>query len=67
MVVAQLVEQVLPPQEIHGLNPDIGKILSTTCTIEKRKIKKKRPRIAVAVTFQKTKNCEQPKPNKANF
>ena len=34
MVVAQLVEQLLRTIEIHGLNPDIGKI-------EKMKIKKR--------------------------
>ena len=33
----------LPTPEIRGLNPDIGKILSTNCTIEKTKIQKKRP------------------------
>ena len=36
MVVVQLVEQFLPILEIHGLNADIGIILSTNCTIEKR-------------------------------
>ena len=41
VVVAQLVERSLPTPEIHGVNPDIGKILSTNCTIEKTKIKKK--------------------------
>ena len=41
MVVAQLVERLLPTPEIHGSNPDIGKILSTNCTIEKMKIKKR--------------------------
>ena len=41
MVVAQLVQQSHPIPEIRGLNPDIGKILSTYCTIEKTKIKKK--------------------------
>ena len=46
MVVAQLVERLLPTSEIRGLNPDIGKILSTNCTIEKTKIKKKRPGMA---------------------
>ena len=40
--MAQLVEQSLLTPEIRGLNPDIGKILSTNCTIEKTKIKKKR-------------------------
>ena len=30
-------------REICGLNPDIGKIISTNCTIEKTKIRKKRP------------------------
>ena len=46
MIVAQLVERSLPIPEIHGLNPDIGKILSTNCPIEKMKIKKKRPGLA---------------------
>ena len=43
MVVAQLVERSLPTPEIRGLNPDIGKVLSTNCTLEKMKIKKKMP------------------------
>ena len=43
VVVAQLVEQSLPTPGIRGLNPDVGKIKSTNCTIEKTKIKKKRP------------------------
>ena len=43
MIVAQLVERSLPIPKIRGLNPDIGKILSTNFTIEKTKIKKKRP------------------------
>ena len=42
----QLVERSLPTPEIHGLNPEIGKILSTNCTIEKMKLKKKRPGMA---------------------
>ena len=42
VVVAQLVEWLLPTPEFRGLNPDIGEILSTNCTIEKKKIKKKR-------------------------
>ena len=42
VVVAQLVEQLLPTPEIHGSNPDISKILSTNCTTEITKIKKKR-------------------------
>ena len=46
VVVAQLVERLLLTQEIRGLNPDIGEILSTKCTIEKTKIKKKRPGMA---------------------
>ena len=46
MVVAQMVEWSLPPPEIRGLNPDIGEILSTNCTIEKTKIKKKRAGMA---------------------
>ena len=41
--MALLVELSLPTPEIGGLNPDIGKILSTNGTIEKTKIKKKRP------------------------
>ena len=46
VVVAQLVEWSLPTSEIHGSNPDIGKILSTNRSIEKTKIKKKRPGMA---------------------
>ena len=42
VVVAQLVERLLPTPEIRGSNPDIGIILSTNCTIEETKIKKKR-------------------------
>ena len=41
VVVVQLVERLLPTLEIRGLNPDIGKILSTNCTIEKTKINKR--------------------------
>ena len=45
VVVAQLVERLLPTLEICGSNPIIGKILSTklstNCIIEKTKIKKK--------------------------
>ena len=44
--MAQLVEQSLPTPGIRGLNPDMGKIKSTNCTIEKTKIKKKRPGMA---------------------
>ena len=46
VVVAQLVEQLLPIPEVHGSNPVIGKTLYCTFTvncIEKTKIKKKRP------------------------
>ena len=39
--LAQLVEWLLPTLEICGLDLDIGKILSTYCTIEKTKMKKK--------------------------
>ena len=41
MVVEQLVERSLLTPEICGSNPDIGKILSTNCTIEKTKNKEK--------------------------
>ena len=46
MVSAQLVERLLPTSEIRGSNPVIDKILSVNCTIEKTKIKKKRPGMA---------------------
>ena len=46
VVVAQLVERSLPTSEIRGLNPDVGKSLFTNCTIEKTKIKIKRPGMA---------------------
>ena len=42
VVVAQLVERLLSTPEICGLSPDISKMLSTNCRIEKTKIKKKR-------------------------
>ena len=51
VVVAQLIEQSLPTPEIRGSNPDIGKILSANYTIEKTKIKKKRPGMPI---FKKT-------------
>ena len=44
--MAQLIERLLPTPEIRSSNPDIGKILSTHCTIEKTKIKKKRQAMA---------------------
>ena len=40
VVVAHLIERSLSTPEIRGLNPDIGKILSTNSTIEKTKVKK---------------------------
>ena len=46
VVVAQLVEWSLPTPEIRNSNPDISKILSSNCTIEKTKIMKKRPGMA---------------------
>ena len=48
MVVAQLVEQLLPTPEIRGLNPNIGIVLFSNCKlqIENTKIKKKRPGMA---------------------
>ena len=46
LVAAQLVEQLLPTPEIRSSNPDIGKILSTNCVIEKTKIKKTRSGMA---------------------
>ena len=46
MVVAQLVERSPPTPKIRSSNPDIGKILSTKCEIEKTKIKKKKPGMA---------------------
>ena len=46
MVVAQLVDRLPLTTEIRGSNPDIDKILSTNCAIEKTKIMKKRQRMA---------------------
>ena len=34
VVVAQLVEQLLPTQEIRGSNPNIGKVLSNNCALK---------------------------------
>ena len=54
VVVAQLVERLLPMPEVCGLNPVIGKLLYLTFSclptvnyIEKTKIKKKRPGMAI--------------------
>ena len=44
--MAQLVEQSLETPEIRGSKLVIGKILSTNGTIEKTKVKKKRPGMA---------------------
>ena len=44
--MAQWVERSLPTPEIGSSNPDMGEILFTNCTIEKMKIKKKRPGMA---------------------
>ena len=49
VVVAQLVERLLPIPEVRGSNPVIGKIntehmFTVNCT-KKTKIKKKRPRM----------------------
>ena len=41
-----MVERSLLTPEIRGSNPDIGEILSAKCTVEKTKIKKKRPGMA---------------------
>ena len=51
VVVAQLVERLLPIPEVRGSNPVIGKDLNLTFVycqlcIEKTKIKKKRPGMA---------------------
>ena len=40
VVVAQLLDRSLLTPEIRGSNPDIGKSLSTNCTIDKTKTKK---------------------------
>ena len=35
-VVAQLVEWLLPTPEIHGSNPNIDKVLSTNCNLNRK-------------------------------
>ena len=45
VVVAQLVERLLPTSEVHGSNPVISKHLITDNCFEKTRIKKKRPRM----------------------
>ena len=49
MIVAQLVERLLPIPEVRGSSPVIGKklyrIFTVNC-VEKTKIKKKRPGMA---------------------
>ena len=52
VVVIQLVEQSLPTPEVCGLNADIGKTLSTNCTIQKTKVKKK------TLGMAHLKNCQ---------
>ena len=46
MVVAQLVERLLPKPEIRGSNPVIGKIYLDYQLYKKTKIRKKRPGLA---------------------
>ena len=36
VVVAQLVERSLPTPEIRGSNPNIGKVLSTNCKLNRK-------------------------------
>ena len=36
VVVAQLVERLLPTPEIHGSNPNIRKVLFTNCELNRR-------------------------------
>ena len=48
MVVAQLVERLLPIPEVRGSDPVIGKkLISNINCIEKMKLKKKRPGMAI--------------------
>ena len=44
--MAQLAEWSLLTPEVRRSNPDISEILSTNCTLEKTKIKKKRQGMA---------------------
>ena len=54
VAVAQLLERSLPTPEVHGSNPVIGEVLlSIVNCIEKTKIKKKRPGMAL---LKKRKN-----------
>ena len=46
VVVGKLIECSLPTPEIRGSSPGVGKIISTNCTVEKTKIKKKWPGMA---------------------
>ena len=50
MVVAQLVERMLPTPEIRGSNPDIGEVLSTNC----RKGENKEKEVRNGPFFKKT-------------
>ena len=44
VVVAQLVERALPTPEIRSSNPNIGKVLSTNCELNRKdKNKEKEP------------------------
>ena len=51
--MAQLVKCLLPTPEIRGSIPDIGKVLSTNCIIEKTKIKKKAVRNGPSLKLKK--------------
>ena len=48
VVVAQLVKRSVPTPEIRGSNPNIGKMLSTNCTLEKTIVKKNKKWLGMA-------------------
>ena len=54
MVVTQLAERSPKTPEVHSSNPDIGKFLRTF-TVEKTKLKKKRPEWPIKILCQNFK------------
>ena len=54
VVVAQLVEQSLLTPKIRGLNPSIGKILSTNCMIKNSKDENKEKEAGNGQSLKKT-------------
>ena len=59
VVLAQLVERLLPTPEIRGTNPIIRKILCTNCTIKNRKDERKEKEAGSGPSFFKKSHFSQ--------